>query len=81
MKTTVEIPDSLLGDARRVAARERTTLRVLIVEGLRRVVAERKRGEAFKLPDASFGGDGLQPDASGADWERIRGWIYDKQGG
>ena len=81
MKTTVEIPDSLLEDARRLAARQQTTLRVLIIEGLRRVVAERKRGGAFKLRDATFGGSGLQSDAVGADWERIRGWIYEKQGG
>ena len=33
MKTTVEIPDVLLGEARKIAARQQTTLRVLIIEG------------------------------------------------
>ena len=34
MKTTVDIADSLFEAARRAAARERTTLRALIEEGL-----------------------------------------------
>jgi hypothetical protein len=43
MKTTVEIADPLLREARKIAARERTTLRALVEQGLRRVVAERTR--------------------------------------
>jgi hypothetical protein len=81
MKTTVEIPDALLEEARKVAARQRTTLRVLIIEGLRRVTAERKRAGTFRLRDASVGGDGLQPDLAGAPWERIRGMAYEERGG
>jgi hypothetical protein len=65
MKTTVEIPDSLLEQSRRVAAREHTTLRVPIEEGLRRVLADRQRAKPFKLRKASFGGNGLQPGMRG----------------
>ena len=43
MKTTVEISDALLDEARRAAARERTTVRALIEEGLRKVIKDRRR--------------------------------------
>ncbi len=81
MKTTVEIPDSLLDDARKLAARQETTLRVLIIEGLRRIIAERKRTGTFRLRKATFRGTGLQPDLAGAGWERIRDLAYEKRGG
>jgi len=76
MKTTVEIPDALLDEARKTAAREGTTIRALVEEGLRRVIAERRRAEAFRLRKASFRGQGLQPEAAGASWERIRDAVY-----
>ncbi len=81
MKTTVEIPDSLLDEARKAAARHDTTLRVLIIEGLRRVLVERKRVGAFRLRKATFRGKGLQPEMAGAPWERIREIAYEKRGG
>ena len=81
MKTTVEIPDSLLDEARKLAARHDTTLRVLIIEGLRRIVADRKRAGAFRLRKASFGGSGLQPEVAGAPWERVRAMAYEGRGG
>jgi hypothetical protein len=61
MKTTVEIPEPLLGQARRLAAQEKTTVRALVEERLRRVLAERKRAKSFKQREVSFKGDGLQP--------------------
>ena len=81
MKTTVELPDSLLDDAKKLAARQDTTLRMLIIEGLRRVLVERKRAGAFRLRKATFRGKGLQPGVAGASWERIRGIAYEKRGG
>ena len=41
MKRTVEILDSRLEQAKRLAAREHTTVRALMEEGLRRLMAER----------------------------------------
>ena len=81
MKTTVEIPDVLLDEARKLAARQQTTLRVLIIEGLRRMVAERKRAGAFQLRKATFRGNGLQPDVAAAPSERIREMAYEGRGG
>ena len=36
MKTTIEIPQTLLDEARKLASQEGTTLRALVAEGLRR---------------------------------------------
>lgn len=80
MKTTVEIPDSLLEEARRTAAKEGRTVRALVEEGLRKVLAERKRGNAFRLRKATFKGEGLQPHVAGASWERIRDLAYEGRG-
>jgi len=78
MKTTVDISDSLFASARATAARERTTLRALIEEGLR-IALERRRGKApaFQLRDASFSGDGLRDGVDLGNWDQIRGMIYD----
>jgi putative antitoxin of VapBC-like toxin-antitoxin system len=80
MKTTVEIPDSLLEEARKLASREGTTVRALVEEGLRRIVAERKQAPVFRLRKASFKGGGLQPQAEGASWERVRDMAYEGRG-
>lgn len=81
MKTTVEISNALLEEARRAAARDGTTVRTLIEEGLRRVLVERKKKDRFRLRKATFKGKGLQPQLEGASWERIRDTIYEGRGG
>jgi hypothetical protein len=81
MKTTVSISDPLLSAAKKLAAEERTTLRALIEEGLRRVIERRQRQGTFKLRRASFRGRGLQPEIAEGQWERIRALIYEGQGG
>lgn len=81
MKTTLEISDPLLREARKVAARERTTLRALVEQGLRTVVAEKKRKSTFRLRKASFKGRGLRPDLADAGWERLRDLAYEGRGG
>ena len=77
MKTTIEIADTLLKEARRVAVRERTTVRALVEEGLRRVVAERNHPSAFRLRRATFRGTGLQPTAATASWQDLRELAYE----
>lgn len=79
MKTTIEIADSLLEEARRVAAAENTTIRSLVEEGLRRVLGERKGSAPFRLRKASFKGQGLQPGISGR-WDQIRDMAYEDRG-
>ena len=81
MKTTIELSDAALQEARRVAASEGTSLRALIEEGLRRVLAERRRGRSgFRLRRASFKGKGLAPDFAGESWPAVRDAIYRERG-
>ena len=81
MKTTVHIPDSLLEEARKIATQEGTTIKALIEEGLRRTIDNRKRSRTFRLRKATFKGNGLQPEAAGASWEKIREMSYGGRGG
>jgi Arc/MetJ family transcription regulator len=81
MKTTIDIADPLLTEAKRVAAAEGITLRQLVEDGLRRILAERSPQERFCLRDASVGGQGVQPGLEEGDWSRIRGKIYKGRGG
>lgn len=80
MKTTIEISDNLLREARQLAAREGTTIKALVEEGLRRLLAQRQRQGSFRLRQASFKGNGLQSGAAGASWERLRDMIYEGRG-
>jgi hypothetical protein len=81
MKTTVNISDTLLDEARKVASQERTTVTSLIEEGLRKTLNDRKRKGRFRLRRASVKGKGLTPDLADASWERIRGIAYEGRGG
>ncbi len=76
MKTTVEISDALLIEARTVAAREKTTLRALLDEGLRLALRQRRR-KRFALRRVTFDGNGLRPELRDASWDRIRELAYD----
>lgn len=80
MKTTVEIPDPLLAQARRAADAGGTTLRALVEEGLRRVLKDRRSSGPFELRRVPFGGSGLQPDVQEGSWERVRDLIYTGRG-
>jgi hypothetical protein len=80
MKTTLEISDPVLRAAKAAAAREGTTVRALVEEGLRKVLAERKQRTSFQLRRVSFRGNGLQEPAQAAGWEGIRDMIYEGRG-
>jgi hypothetical protein len=68
VKTTIEIADSLLEDAKALARRQKTTLRALVEEGLRHVVQRGHEPRAERLRLVTFRGRGLRPDiASFAD--------------
>ena len=80
MKTTIDIADSILKEARRLAAGEGVTVDALVERGLRQVIARKKGGGQFRLRKASFKGDGLQPGASEGGWERVRKLAHEGRG-
>lgn len=77
MKTTIEIAGPLLAEAKALAAREKTTLRCLVEEGLREVLRRKKVDQPFVLGDGRFAGQGLTPEfeAKGG-WSRLREAAY-----
>lgn len=82
MKTTIDIADSLLDEAKDVAEKERTTLRALVEEGLRAALeARRHKRMKFRLRDASVPGQGLRPGVQAEDWAAIRTLAYEGRGG
>lgn len=73
MKTTVEIPDSLMREVKRYALDHRLSFRQVIENSLRQTLrAPRQRG-SFRLKDGSVGGQGMQKDY---DWGEIQELIY-----
>lgn len=80
MKTTIDLSDALLHEARDVAARKGMTLRAIVEQGLRRVIDEANQPKPFKLREAGFGGDGLQPEFTDVPWEQLRDTIYRGRG-
>lgn len=81
MKTTVEISDLLYMRAKAVMARDNRTLRDLVEDGLRRALDEGDRLGEFKLRQASFRGQGLQPGIRAGDWNQLRELLYEGRGG
>jgi hypothetical protein len=79
MKTTVDISDPLLEEAKAVARREGTTVRALVEEGLRRALAERRERKEARGRVVTFRGRGLQPGVSS--FERMLELAYESRGG
>jgi hypothetical protein len=82
MKTTLDIADPLLDEARRIAARDGETLRSLVEQGLRRILAERSaKGKPFKLRDLAVGTPGAPSGYERLSWEEKRALMYEGRGG
>lgn len=76
MKTTVDIADALLSRAKKHARRTGRPLRVLIEEGLRRVLDEDTAPAPFRLVDRSVGEPGAKNPLEGLSWHELRDEIY-----
>lgn len=81
MKTTLDISDPLLEQAKAIAARDGVTLRSLVEQGLQAVLAEKEFASPYQLRDASVTGQGLNPEFAHADWPAIRDMAYEGRGG
>ena len=80
MKITIEIAAPLLRDVRRLAARNGTTIRALVEQGLRRVLEDSNRSRTFRLRKVTFKGRGLRPELRDPSWEQ-RALAYESRGG
>ncbi len=79
MKTTVDISDELLRQAKEFAARRGIPLRKVIELGLHQVLqASGPSRRPFRLKTVTTKGEGLICDG---DWSTIRSLIYDGHGG
>ena len=81
MKTTIDISDPLLKEAKKIAAQKQTTLRSLVEQGLRDIIAKQGTEGKFILKKASFRGKGLQTEFRGEGWQKIRQAAYEDHGG
>jgi hypothetical protein len=61
MKTTIDLSDALFHSAKALAQQSQVTLRALVEEGLRRVIADSKiqKKTPFKLADARVHGEAI----------------------
>ncbi len=81
MKTTINIADPLLRQAKEEAARRGTTLKVVVEEALRGFLqGGRRPGKPYRLETHTFGGNGLQPGLSWGDWSTLRDLAYEGRG-
>ena len=80
MKTTINIADPVLAEAKAVAAREGTTLRELVESALRHELAARAARKTFRLRDGSVDGNGLTPEFQGKSMQEIIDSTYEGRG-
>ncbi len=76
MKTTIDIPDTLLARAKRHARKLGKPLRALVEEGLRRVLESEPARGRYRLPDRSAGRAGDPNPLETLSWQDLRDEIY-----
>jgi hypothetical protein len=77
VKTTIDIADGLLGEAKERARRERTTLRALVERGLSSVLNEPQASGRAPFRGVTGRLEALPGVDPYSDWEAIRDAIYD----
>ncbi|RKX47712.1 MAG: DUF2191 domain-containing protein [Verrucomicrobia bacterium] len=76
MKTTIEISDPLLRQAKLLASKEHLTLRSLVEEGLAKALEERRCRSKRAVEPVIFGGNGLSTEFRNSSWEKMRDSAY-----
>ena len=81
MKTTIEVSDALMMEAKSLAQQHNTTLRALVEQGLETVLRDLREPKPYKMRDFSVLGQGLQPGQENLSWAEVRDMIYKGRGG
>jgi hypothetical protein len=78
MKTTVELPDALFAEVKRLAAERGLTMRSILEDSLRRTIDEYRNASRQRqvLRDTRVGAGGLRPEIAAGGWDAIRAEIY-----
>jgi hypothetical protein len=76
MKTTIDIHDELLGRAKQHAKDTGRSLRAVIEDGLRHVLAAPESRSKYQLPDLSMGDPNAADPLASFSWPELRETIY-----
>ena len=79
MKTTIEISDALLSRAKRHAKKTGKPLRLIVEEGIRRVLDSEPARTGYRLPDRSVGNPRAKNPLEAFTWQDLRDEIYGGQ--
>ena len=84
MKTTVEIPEGLFGDLKRMCVEQGITLKDMLTAMVTKIVVEQRsswvKGEGFRLRQASYAGGTSRDGVDLSDWAAVRRSIYTGRG-
>lgn len=82
MKTTIDIADSILLRAKKLASSRNTTLKAIVEAALLEMMARVDQAPSItRLTIHTFEGKGLQKGLSWDDWNQIRDMGYKGRGG
>lgn len=82
VKTTVEIDDELLRRAKIRAAEERSTLRGVLEDALRRLLDEyEERPSGYQMADCSVHGRRIKPEFLPWHWNKVADLVYEEREG
>jgi hypothetical protein len=80
MKTTVNIPDPLFKQVKRLAAQRNSNLKTIINESLRLYIERSRAADESDIEFHTADGNGLQNGLSWDDWSAVRDLIYTGRG-
>jgi hypothetical protein len=82
MKTTLNLPDPIMAQARQFADQQGLTLKEVFIRALQALMVQEKAAEKpYVMVDARVHGQGLNPEYANADWPTLRALIYEGHGG
>lgn len=76
MKTTIDIHDELLAQAKQYARNTGRSLCAVVEEGLRQVLPAPFSSSRYRLPDLSEGQTGATDPLAAYSWQELREIIY-----